>query len=241
MIIHYCWLGKAEKSDKIKYCINSWKKICPNAEIKEWNEDNFNVYTNFYTSRAYELKKYAFVSDYMRFYILYKYGGVYLDTDVELIKDITPLLDENFMGFEGYDRVASGLIMHAEAGAPFLKEVLDYYNAIKEDETIIENVTVVSIVTELLKKHGLVSDDIMQNVAGFRIYPSEYFNPKGGEYGKDKITENTYSIHHYLASWKSPIDRKIMEYRVKYGNKKGKFIFAIRHPFLTIKKLTGKA
>lgn len=220
--------------------MQSWGKICPNAEIKEWNEDNFDINCNAYIKKAYEMKKYAFVSDYMRFYILYKFGGVYLDTDVELLKDISPLLGESFMGFEGYGRVASGLIMNAQGGEPFLKEVLDYYDSIKEDEIDFENVTVVTIVTELLKKHGLKPDDIMQFAGGFRIYPSEYFNPKGGNYGKEVITKNTYSIHHYMASWKSPLDQKIMQYKVKYGVKKGKFIFILRHPFLAIKKFKEK-
>lgn len=240
MIINYCWLGRNEKSEKIKYCMQSWKRICPNAEIKEWNEDNFNVTANAYIKKAYEMKKYAFVSDYMRFYVLYKYGGVYLDTDVELLKDISPLLGESFMGFEGYNHVNSGLIMNAKGGEAFLKEVLDFYDSINEEEIDFEKVTVVTIVTELLKKHGLKPDDVMQTVAGFKIYPSEYFNPKGGDYGKEVITENTYSIHHYMASWKSPLDQKIMQYKVKYGVKKGKILFALRHPFLTIKKLKQK-
>ena len=240
MVIHYCWLGGAEKSDKIKYCMQSWRRVCPTAEIKEWNENSFDVGCNLYVRKAYALKKYAFVSDYMRFYILYHYGGVYLDTDVELLKDISPLLSENFMGFEGENRVASGLIMHACAEVPFLKEVLDYYDSLTEDEIDFESTTVVTIVTGLLKKHGLLPTDTMQYVAGFKIYPSEYFNPKGGDYGRDNITINTYSIHHYLASWKSPLDQKIMRYKVKFGVRKGKLLFALRHPFLTIRKVRKK-
>lgn len=240
MTINYCWLGRGEKPEKVKYCIESWKRICPDAEIKEWNEDNFDLNSNLYIKKAYAEKKYAFVSDYMRFFILYKYGGVYLDTDVELIKDVTPLLKESFMGFEGDDRVNSGLIMNASGGEPFLKEVLDYYDSLKEEEIDFENVTVVTIVTDLLKEYGLKTDNSMQFIAGFKIYPTEYFNPKGGDYGKEKITENTYSIHHYAASWKSSLDQKIMRYKVKYGVKKGKFIFTLRHPFLAIKKFREK-
>lgn len=233
MQFHYCWVGGAEKSEKIKSCIASWKRVCPNAEIIEWNESNYDVNKNAYIREAYEQKKYAFVSDYMRFDILYRFGGMYLDTDVELLKDVTPLTKENFTGFESEENVAPGLILYAEKGDPLMKEMLDYYD--KQTEFSMGK-TVVQIMTEILKKHGLKQDGTKQTVAGFVIYPTEYFNPKGGEYGKDKITENTYSIHHYEASWKSPLDQKIMRYKVKYGNKKGRILFTLRHPILALKK-----
>jgi mannosyltransferase OCH1-like enzyme len=236
MTIHYVWLGKGEKSPKIKYCIESWKKLYPDAEIKEWNEDNYDINSNAYVKKAYEDKKYAFASDYIRFDILYRFGGVYLDTDVELIKDITPLLGTSFMGFERDEEVAPGLIMYAaKTGEPLIKELLDFYQSIRVED-ISYALTIVDITTEILKKHGLKPNNTLQNVAGFTIYPTEYFNPKGGDYGKEIITKNTYSIHHYLASWKSPLDQKIMQYKVKYGRKKGILIFSIRHPFLAIKK-----
>lgn len=239
MVIHYCWLGRNEKSEKIKYCIESWKRICPTAKIIEWNEDNYDVNKNAYTRQAYEQKKYAFVADYMRFDILYNQGGVYMDTDVELLKDVTPLLNNSFMGFERDGDVNPGLIMNSLGGEEILKEILDYYDA---QEEFSMDKTVVEITTEILKEHGLRLDGSKQEVAGFTIYPTEYFNPKGGDYGKEVITENTYSIHHYLASWKVPLDQKIMEYRVKYGVKKGNVYFCIRHPLLAIKKffLKGK-
>ena len=223
MVIHYVWLGKGEKSEKIKYCIESWKKKCPDATIIEWNEDNYDIRKNAYISKAYDSKKYAFVADYIRFDILHREGGVYMDTDVELLKDITPLLDKPFMGLERAGAVATGLIMYAEGGEAVLKEIIDYYDS-KTDFAMDE--TVVDITSNILKKHGLTSQNEKQEIAGFVIYPTEYFNPKGGDYGKEKITENTYSIHHYEASWKSPLDRLIMSYKVKYGVKKGKIIFS---------------
>ena len=237
MKIHYCWVGGAEKSDKIKMCIDSWKRFCPHAEIIEWNESNYDVRKNPYISQAYDQQKWAFVTDYMRFDILHQYGGVYLDTDVELLKDITPLTEDNFMGFESRKHVAPGLIMHAKQGDELLKEILDYYDAL--DGFSIDE-TVVTIVTEILEKHGLRRDNSMQTVAGYVIYPTEYFNPKGGDYGMEKITENTYSIHHYEASWKSTLDRKIMRYKVKYGNKKGRILFTLHHPILAFKKWREK-
>lgn len=238
MIIHYCWFGRGEKPEKIKYCIASWKKICPNAEIKEWNEDNYPLDDKcIYVRSAYEQKKYAFVSDYARNEILYKYGGVYLDTDVELLKDITPLTEKPFMAMERAGQVATGLIMNAHGGEPVIREILDYYEA-QEDFNI--NKTVVQITSDILTNYGLKIADEMQSVAGFEIYPTEYFNPKGADYGKEKITENTYAIHHYLATWKSPIDQKIMEYKVRYGVKKGKILFTICHPILALKKFFSR-
>lgn len=233
MVIHYCWLGGKKKSDKIKYCIETWKKKCPDAKIVEWNEKNYDVYKNAYTAKAYEEGKYAFVSDYMRFDILFCQGGVYLDTDVELLKDISPLLQSPFMGFERAGEVAPGLIMYAEKGEALFQEILAYYAGLDDFSA---DKTVVEITTEILKKHGLKKSDSVQTVAGFTIYPTEYFNPKGGDYGKEKITKNTYSIHHYEASWKSPLDRLITRYKVKYGVKKGKILFTLRHPIQAVKK-----
>ncbi len=237
MVIHYCWLGKNPKSEKINYCIDSWKKICPNVQIIEWNESNYDVNKNEYIKQAYEQGKYAFVADYMRFDIIYNQGGVYMDTDVELLKDIAPLTDKPFMGFEGEDRVNPGLIMNALGGEKLLKEIIEYYDA---QESFSMDKTVVHITTEILKKHGLKKEDIQQEVAGFIIYPSEYFNPKGGDYGKEERTKNTYSVHHYLASWKSPLEQKLMQYRVKFGYKKGNLFFTICHPILALKKHRSK-
>lgn len=238
MIIHYCWFGRGEKSEKIKYCIKSWKKICPDAEIKEWNEDNYPIDEKCaYARQAYEQKKYAFVSDYARYDILCNHGGVYLDTDVELLKDITPLTARPFMAMERAGQVATGLIMSANGGENVIREILDYYDA--QTQFNIDK-TVVQITSDILANYGLQEKDEFQTVAGFDIYPTEYFNPKGADYGKEKITENTYAIHHYLASWKSPIDQKIMEYKVKYGVKKGKILFVLRHPILAIKKFLSR-
>ena len=237
MTIHYVWLGKGEKSEKIKYCIESWKRKCPDAKIVEWNEDNYDIRKNPYIAEAYDDKKYAFVADYIRFDILYKQGGVYMDTDVELLKDITPLLDKPFMGLERAGEVAPGLIMNALGGEEVLKEILEYYDS--QTGFSMEK-TVVEITSNILKKYGLSDTDEKQEVAGLVVYPTEYFNPKGENYGKEKITENTYSIHHYEASWKSPLDQLIMSYKVKYGVKKGKLLFTLFHPIKAIKKWREK-
>lgn len=241
-IIHFCWFGYGEKSSKINYCIDSWRKICPDYEIKEWNEDNFDINICDYVKQAYEQKKYAFVSDYARYFILNEYGGVYLDTDVELIRDITPLLSHNFAGFESNDSVNTGLIMACEKDNELCQAMLEDYNNDKFilDDGTLNLKTVCARTTDWLVSKGLRLDNTKQEVADYIIYPSEYFNPKGGDYGKEVITENTYSIHHYLATWKSPLDRKIMEYKVKYGVKKGKLLFSLRHPILALKKAFEK-
>lgn len=235
--IHYCWFGGAEKSEIIKRCIESWKKHCPDYEIVEWNENNFDINTCKYVKEAYNAKKWAFVSDYCRFWVLYNFGGIYMDTDVEILKPLDGL-PADFVGFESESTVNSGLIRGAAKGDMICREMLDSYD---KDSFILENgeynpCTVCERETAVLQKHGLVVNGELQVVADTTVFPTEYFNPKGGNYGKDKITENTYTVHHYVASWKSPLDQKIMAYKLKYGVKKGKLLFTLRHPVLAIKK-----
>ena len=235
--IHYCWFGGAEKSEIIKRCIESWKKHCPDYKIVEWNEDNFDINTCKYVKEAYNAKKWAFVSDYCRFWVLYNFGGIYMDTDVETLKPLDGL-PADFVGFESETTVNSGLIRGAAKGDMICREMLDSY---EKDSFILENgeynpCTVCERETAVLQKHGLVVNGELQVVADTTVFPTEYFNPKGGNYGKDKITENTYTVHHYVASWKSPLDQKIMAYKLKYGVKKGKLLFTLRHPVLAIKK-----
>ena len=235
--IHYCWFGGAEKSEIIKRCIESWKKHCPDYEIVEWNENNFDINTCKYVKEAYNAKKWAFVSDYCRFWVLYNFGGIYMDTDVETLKPLDGL-PADFVGFESETTVNSGLIRGAAKGDMICREMLDSY---EKDSFILENgeynpCTVCERETAVLQKHGLVVNGELQVVADTMVFPTEYFNPKGGNYGKDKITENTYTVHHYVASWKSPLDQKIMAYKLKYGVKKGKLLFTLRHPVLAIKK-----
>ena len=201
--IHYCWFGRGEKPEIIKKCMESWSKICPGYEIIEWNEDNFDINICPYVKQAYEAKKYAFVSDYARFYVLNKFGGVYLDTDVELIKDITPLLKEDFTGFENDTSVATGLIMYCCADNELCQAMLEEYNCdafIKEDGSLNMR-TVCERVTDWLVERGLQLDGTTQRVAGYTIYSAEYFNPTDMRTGKVTITCNTYSIHKYAASW----------------------------------------
>lgn len=209
-IIHYCWFGRNPLPESAIKCIESWKKYMPDYAIKEWNEDNFNVNIIRYTAEAYKFKKYAFVSDYARFWILYHYGGVYFDVDVELIKPIDDIIAKGaFMGKEKSRHLnvsinpASGLGMGAPSKLAFYKKVLETYDK-KHFATWNGNIseTVVSIIKELLKDKPYETNS--QGIIfcqGIYIYPDDYFCPLHYYTKELTITNNTRSIHHYVASW----------------------------------------
>lgn len=209
-IIHYCWFGGNPLPESAKKCIASWKKYLPDYQIKEWNEDNFDVNSIPYTQQAYEAKKYAFVSDYARFWILYKYGGLYFDTDVEIIKPIDDIIDRGpFMGIEvrakegEYPQVAPGLGLGVTPGHELYKVLLDKYATLRflnEDGTLNQK-TIVKYNTEVLQEQGLLPSNDLQEVAGIWIYPADYFNPLDSLTGKLVLTNNTRSIHWYMNSW----------------------------------------
>lgn len=212
-IIHYCWFGRNPLPPLALKCIESWRKYLPDYEIKEWNEDNFDVNIIPYTAEAYKAKKYAFVSDYARFWILYKYGGLYFDTDVEVIRNMDDIIAKGpFMGIEGFSvnanypvEVAPGLGLGVNPGRGLYKELLDYYSNllfIREDGSV-NTTTIVKYTTELLCKHGLSCYNELQNCAGVWIYPQEYFNPLHEiNYKKTlSITDKTCTIHWWAASW----------------------------------------
>ncbi len=212
-IIHYCWFGRSPLPELAQNCIESWRKYLPDYEIKEWNEDNFDVNIIPYTREAYRLGKYAFVSDYARFWILYRYGGIYFDTDVEVIRNIDDIISCGpFMGREALEKkdssklmVASGLGLGAVPGLDLYKMILDKYekkHLISIDGRITE--TVVGFVSSLIDKQEktIVNNNVIV-CKGVYIYPSEYFCPKNYFTGEIDITENTRSVHHYAASWTS--------------------------------------
>ena len=207
-IIHYCWFGENEKSPLIKRCIESWKIFCPDYEIKEWNESNFDVNCNAYVKKAYEMKKWAFVADYARFYVLYQYGGVYLDTDVQLVKNIDELrLKGKFAGFGNDEIVSTGLILATEKNDWLCKKVMDTY--IGEEFVWDDPSKILAIgrrVTRILIDSGLKPNGQMQMVQDYTIYHKYYFNPTDGDI-RGKVDERAYSIHHYAATWFSPKDK----------------------------------
>ena len=209
--IHYCWFGRNPLPESAKKCIASWRKFFPDYEIIEWNEDNFDVNSIPYTAQAYEAKKYAFVSDYARFKILYEHGGVYFDTDVEVIRPMDDIIARGpFMGFEidpckniKYGAVNPGLGIGAEKQMDIYESVLEYYSHLHflEADGTLNQTTVVSYTTENLIKYGLQSNAVIQTVAGVTVYPSEYFNPLDDLTGKLKLTDNTRSIHWFSKTW----------------------------------------
>lgn len=205
-VIHYCWFGKNPLPETAQKCIESWKKYFPDYEIKEWNEDNFDINACDYIREAYQAKKWAFVSDYARYKIIYDNGGVYFDTDVEVIKSFDDVINRGaFMGIEADYKttVNTGLGIAAEKGNSFYREMLDYYEKehfLNEDGSF-NYTTVVERTTEVFKKHGLKRVDGVQQIEGIYVYPQDYFNPKDNVSGKINITENTYSIHHFDATW----------------------------------------
>lgn len=216
-VIHYCWFGRKPLPTLALKCIASWKKYLPDYDIKEWNEDNFDVNSVSYTKEAYQAKKYAFVSDYARYWILYHYGGIYFDTDVEVIKPLDTIIEQGpFMGCENvisnkkeksFLFVNPGLGIGVYPHHSFYKEMLDLYATIHfiDDKGNLNLKTIVIYTTDLLKKHGLRDEMGIQNVEGINIYPAEFFSPISVEDGKLRITENTYTIHHFAQSWQSPL------------------------------------
>lgn len=207
--INYCWFGGKEKPESVKKCIESWKKYCPQYEIKEWNEDNFNLQCCDYVKEASIKQKWAFVSDYARFWILYNYGGIYLDTDVEIIKPLYGIISNGpFMGCEEVGKVNPGLGMAAEPKMKIFKEILDCYSMqhfLYKDGTENEE-TIVTKVTNVLVKYGLKDKNIIQKVSGLIIYPVDYFSPIDYRTKEERITMNTVMIHHYAASWHTKLD-----------------------------------
>lgn len=225
-IIHYCWFGGKPLPQSAQRCIASWRKFLPDYEIKEWNESNFDVNIIPYTAEAYRAKKYAFVSDYARFYILYKYGGLYFDTDVEVIRNMDDIIARgSFMGCEGEATnqsmkkvqnnamklgVNPGLGLGITSGLGLIKEILDIYmdkHFLKADGTL-NSETIVTITTKLLCQKGMRNTNDVQQVESVWIYPKDYFCPKDYYTGELNITPNTYSIHHYSATW-IPLEQRL--------------------------------
>ena len=210
--IHYCWFGRNTLPESALKCIASWRKFFPDYEIIEWNEDNFDVNMIPYTAQAYKAKKYALVSDYARFKILYEQGGLYFDTDVEVIKSMIDIVERGpFMGFEinpGTDRkygaVNPGVGIGAVKGLDLYKSILDYYaqlSFLRPDGSYNTTDAVVNITTRELVKSQLKNISGIQEVSGITIYPADYFNPFNDVTGRLNKTPNTRTIHWFTKTW----------------------------------------
>lgn len=234
-IIHYCWVGSNPKPQSVLYCIESWKRCCPDYEIREWNETNYDFKKNKYMRQAYEAKKWGFVPDYARLDIIYEHGGIYLDTDVEMIRSFDHLLEnECFFGFEdtgdgeyfvncGH---GFGAVPHHEAvkSARDLYEHLFFINA----DGSMNLLPSPYYTTQCMRQMGLVQENRDQALPGVQVYASDVLCPKNFRTGKLHQTVRTMSIHHFSASW---VDEKIkaeMSHQQKiknsFGNRIGGYI-----------------
>lgn len=204
-IIHYCWFGRGEKPRLAQKCIASWKKHCPDYEIVEWNEDNFDLDYNGYTRYCYDNKKWAFLSDFVRLVVIAEHGGLYFDTDVELLRSPDEFLQYGaFYGFENNDYVNTGEGFGAEAGHPTVAAMKLQYEEIKPCSNGTYPLRACpALNTQALLPFGLVRNDSRQNVAGAEILPTDYLNPYDDPTGRLNKTNNTISIHWYSKSWMS--------------------------------------
>jgi len=241
-IIHYCWFGKNPLPPLAVDCINSWKKHCPDYVIKQWNESNFDINLTPYTKEAYEAKKWAFVSDVARLYAIYTDGGIYFDTDVEVIKPLDAFLNTNmFIGFESHKHLATGLCFGAEKNFYLTKKMLDAYNDLPflmpNGKLNTTPCTVYNTIA--LKEEGFMINNTKQTINNITVYPTEFFCPKDVKTGILTITKNTHCIHHYDASWLSDTQKKehkiLSKYRKKHGTFLGEFLFIIM-AFLTFRR-----
>lgn len=242
--IHYCWFGGKAKPVLARRCIKSWNKYCHDYEIIEWNEDNFDISScPLYVRQAYEAKMWAFVTDYVRLKVVFDYGGIYLDTDVEVIKEFNNLLNEKaFFGFEYGKYIATGLGFGAEKGNNILYDMMCDYDEIsfvKGDGSF--DLTPCPVRnSEILIKYGLKLDDSKQRVCGCLILPSEYLCPYDGRAKKLKLTENSISIHWYNSSWVPKEQRKTKDY-YQWKARRQDIVHALTHiPNHLLRRILGE-
>lgn len=210
-IIHYCWFGRGEIPEKEKECISTWEQNFPGYELKLWTEDNFDFSGCAFAVQAYENKKYAFVSDYARAKLLYEYGGLYLDTDVKIIKMFTDLM-EQYDGIVGFERKAfiGTALIACQPYDPCIKELLEYYEThdFQQKDGSFDNIANVSIITDIMKSKGLVLGGERQSISGFEVFNREYFYPKKLSETEFRVTDETAAIHMCSNSWLSDRERK---------------------------------
>lgn len=213
-IIHFCWFGGKPFSDLTQICIDSWKEMLPDYEIILWNESNFDVNMYQFSKEAYEQGKYAYVSDVCRLYVLKEYGGIYLDSDVEIIKNIDHfLIEEAFSGFEDNDLIPTGIMGSVKDG-DWITELLNYYKdkSFYDENGNVKMIPNTVVITEIMKKKGVKLNNKLQCFDKYvSFYPSEYFCPKSHLTGEIKITPNTYCIHHFAGSWLTPAQKERKE------------------------------
>lgn len=206
-IIHYCWFGGNPLPDLAIRCIASWRKFLPDYQIKEWNESNFNLDMYLYTKQAHNAKKYAYVTDVVRLFVLKNEGGIYLDTDVEILKTLDSFLHHTaFSGFESDKSLPTGIMASIKNGL-WATELLNFYDGknflnAQGKPIFITNVVTIS---KIMENKGFVLNNCYQEISNYvAFYPSEYFCPKNPSNGKIILTEKSVCIHHFAGSWVVP-------------------------------------
>lgn len=205
-IIHYCWLSGDRYPGNIEKCIESWKRVLPDYEYKLWSKDTFDITCNLWVNQAFEKKKYAFAADYIRFWSLYNYGGIYLDSDIEVVRSYNNLLNnECFMGFE-YLNIPEAATIGAEPGQEWIKDCMNFYNDkafCNEDGSL--NIDPVPYLVRLIINRDFNTDirdnGKIQEIGNIKLFPYQYFSPKNFYTGKIESNSNTYSIHRFASAW----------------------------------------
>lgn len=209
--IHYCWFGKGEKSSLIKRCIESWKTYCPDYKIIEWNEENFDINSNPFTKRMYEDKKWAFVSDYVRFFVLEKEGGFYLDTDVELFKSLNELLNNEIVLSEEKEGILNTCAFGSEISNPYMRACLKSYNDNPNDF-----VTSPRIMTEVYKNYSDKNSILVLPPFAFCPYTQENIKT----FKKENLSKETFGVHYWNYSWGHPVLRYLNKISFYHSFKK---------------------
>ena len=212
-VIHYCWFGGNPLSELTKKCIATWKKYLPDFEIKEWNESTFDVNSCEFVKQAYEQKKWAFVADYTRFKVLEQEGGLYLDTDMEITADIAKYLEHDlFMGQEDSKLINAAVVWVKEKNNKHIHNIVESYEK-KEEFNPIGNLykeSVPQVLTEYFEKFGFDKEkdeiQVLDNESAY-IYPMEYFYPLSYDHRHNKFTDNSCMIHHFDATWITPMEK----------------------------------
>ncbi len=205
-VIHYCWFGTKKKPKEVLQCISSWKEFLPEYEIIEWNETNSDLSHSF-VKHFYDIKKWAFVSDYVRLQVLYNHGGIYLDTDMLVVKSINDLLhDELFLGAENEKYIAAGII-GSQKGNEFIRQCIKEYDLINFNNEVMA-IAIPKIITNLFKsKYDVISFESLLAINNCTIYPKNYFYPFPFSKKREPdlipsfITTETYAIHLWIGSW----------------------------------------
>ncbi len=238
-IIHYCWFGGKDLPPEVLRCMDSWQQFCPDYKICRWDESNYDYTRLRYTREAYQEKKWAFVTDVARLDIVYQHGGIYLDTDVQLLKPLDDLLENKaYMGFEGGRQVNTGLGFGAEAGHPLILGNLKMYEdrAFVEADGSLNRLPCPAITTMYLETLGLQREDRLQKLEGMTVYPAEYFSPQLLEGGRAEVTEHTISIHQCAGTWLTPEERAGDLRRIRIYSRYGKKVLLFYDAFQMLKK-----